>query len=114
MKSLNEMKAEVVEFERSKGWSPNDNQFGTSLALLHSEISVPLESVTVCATPKNQASFSCVSCSFTANADVNAARNILAAGLAVAGRGGTPHRDKELSSKSSGPMKRQLLVGTTI
>jgi len=57
---------------------------------------------------KNQASFSCVSCSFTANADVNAARNILAAGLAVAGRGGTPHRDKELSSKSSDPMKRQL------
>ena len=63
---------------------------------------------------KNQASFSCVSCSFTANADVNAARNILAAGLAVAGRGGIPHRDKELSSKSSGPMKRQLLVGATI
>jgi len=57
---------------------------------------------------KNQASFSCVSCSFTANADVNAARNILAAGLAVAGRGGTPHRDKERSSKSSGPKKRQL------
>ena len=49
---------------------------------------------------KNQASFSCVSCSFTANADVNAARNILAAGLAVAGRGGTP--------ESIGPVKRQL------
>jgi putative transposase len=59
---------------------------------------------------KNQASFSCVSCSFTTNADVNAARNILAAGLAVAGRGGIPHSDKELSSKSSGPMKRQLEV----
>jgi len=43
MKSLNEMKAEVVEFEKSKGWVPNDNQFGTSLALLHSEISEALE-----------------------------------------------------------------------
>jgi putative transposase len=63
---------------------------------------------------KNQASFSCVSCSFTANADVNAARNILAAGLAVAGRGGTPHRDKEPSSKSSGPKKRQLEVGALV
>jgi putative transposase len=59
---------------------------------------------------KNQASFSCVSCSFTANADMNAARNILAAGLAVAGRGGIPHSEKELSSRSSGPMKRQLEV----
>ena len=43
MKSLNEMMAEVVEFEKSKGWVPNDNQFGTSLALLHSEISEMLE-----------------------------------------------------------------------
>jgi putative transposase len=51
---------------------------------------------------KNQASFSCVSCSFTANADVNAARNILAAGLAVAGRGGQP--------ELVGPVKRQLEV----
>lgn len=48
---------------------------------------------------KSQASFSCVSCSFTANADVNAARNILAAGLAVAGRGGQP--------ELVGPVKRQ-------
>ena len=43
MKSLNEMKAEVVAFEVSKGWLPNDNQFGTSLALLHSEASEALE-----------------------------------------------------------------------
>ena len=42
-KSLNEMKAEVVAFEISKGWQPNDNQFGTSLALLHSEVSEALE-----------------------------------------------------------------------
>lgn len=43
-KSLNEMMYEVVEFEKLKGWQPNDNQFGTSLALLHSEISEALES----------------------------------------------------------------------
>lgn|SRR5487761_524176 len=42
-KSLAEMMAEVFEFEVSKGWQPNDNQFGTSLALLHSEISEALE-----------------------------------------------------------------------
>jgi putative transposase len=37
---------------------------------------------------ENQATFDCKSCSNVANADVNAARNILAAGLAVIGRGG--------------------------
>ena len=42
-KSLSEMMVEVVAFEESKGWVPNDNQFGTSLALLHSEISEALE-----------------------------------------------------------------------
>lgn len=42
-KSLNEMMAEVVEFEKSKGWQPNDNQFGTSVVLLHSEASEMLE-----------------------------------------------------------------------
>jgi NTP pyrophosphatase (non-canonical NTP hydrolase) len=42
-KTLNEMMAEVVAFEHSKGWRPNDNQFGTSLALLTSEISEALE-----------------------------------------------------------------------
>lgn len=42
-KSLAEMLAEVVAFEESKGWKPNDNQFGTSLALLHSEVSEALE-----------------------------------------------------------------------
>ena len=36
---------------------------------------------------KSQAVFSCQSCAYTDNADVNAARNILAAGLAVSGRG---------------------------
>lgn len=43
MKTLNEMKHEIVAFEREKGWQPNDNQFGTSLALLHSEVSEALE-----------------------------------------------------------------------
>ncbi len=36
---------------------------------------------------KSQAVFRCVSCGIQANADVNAAKNILAAGLAVTGRG---------------------------
>ncbi|NNN18698.1 MAG: IS200/IS605 family element transposase accessory protein TnpB [Acidimicrobiaceae bacterium] len=56
---------------------------------------------------KSQAVFSCVTCGYEANADINAARNILAAGLAVAGRGGTPH-----AHKHSGPKKRQLPEGS--
>ena len=41
---------------------------------------------------KSQAVFRCVRCGRRANADVNAASNILAAGRAVTGRGGTPTR----------------------
>ncbi len=55
---------------------------------------------------KSQAVFKCVACGFTANADVNAAQIILAAGLAVAGRGGTPHANPA-QADHSGPMKRQ-------
>lgn len=36
---------------------------------------------------ESQAVFRCITCGYQANADVNAARNILAAGLAVTGRG---------------------------
>ena len=45
-------------------------------------------------TPENresQAVFRCRRCGHNDNADVNAAKNILAAGRAVTGRGGTPH-----------------------
>jgi len=56
---------------------------------------------------KSQAVFKCITCGYTANADVNAAQNILAAGLAVAGRGGIPH-----ALVHSGPMKRQPLEGS--
>ena len=52
---------------------------------------------------KSQAVFCCLSCGYTSNADVNAAQNILAAGLAVKGRGGTPQ-----ALSHSDPMKRQL------
>ena len=48
---------------------------------------------------ESQAVFSCRACGYSANADVNAAINILAAGLAVTGRGGTP--------EVVGPAKRQ-------
>jgi IS605 OrfB family transposase len=37
---------------------------------------------------ESQADFVCIACGYRANADVNAARNILAAGLAASGRGG--------------------------
>ena len=47
---------------------------------------------------KNQAVFKCVACGYTNNA----VENIIAAGHAVTGRGGTPHANKQ-----SDPMKRQ-------
>ncbi|MHB8189887.1 MAG: RNA-guided endonuclease InsQ/TnpB family protein [Ferrimicrobium sp.] len=53
---------------------------------------------------KSQAIFCCLSCNYTDNADVNAARNIIssAVGLAVSGRPGTSH-----ANKHSDPVKRQ-------
>lgn len=48
---------------------------------------------------KSQAVFMCENCGHKEHADVNAGNNILAAGLAVTGRGGTPCR--------SGPKNRQ-------
>ncbi|MDA8271484.1 MAG: transposase, partial [Actinomycetota bacterium] len=57
---------------------------------------------------KSQAVFKCITCGYEANADINAAQTILAAGLAVAGRGGTPHA-KSAMTDHSGPVKRQPL-----
>lgn len=42
-KSLAEMAEEVYEVECLLGWQPNDNRFGESMALLHSEVSEALE-----------------------------------------------------------------------
>jgi putative transposase len=55
---------------------------------------------------ESQAIFRCRACGFTANADVNAAINILAAGQAVSGRGGTPHGQPD-TAIHSGPVTRQ-------
>ncbi len=60
---------------------------------------------------ESQAVFHCRACGYHAHADVNAAKNILAAGLAVSGRGGTPQSEAIDQSASSGPVKRQPLVG---
>ena len=55
---------------------------------------------------KSQAVFSCINCGHTTNADINAAKNILAAGLAVTGRRGTLQQ-KPTEAEHSGPVKRQ-------
>lgn len=41
--SLNRVMALAVETEHDLGWLPNNNRFGESLALLHSEVSEALE-----------------------------------------------------------------------
>jgi putative transposase len=53
---------------------------------------------------KSQAVFKCRACGHEANADVNAANNVLAAGLAVAARGGTSRR------KGPGEARTQLVA----
>jgi len=55
---------------------------------------------------KSQALFVCVACKYSDNADVNAAKNILAAGLAAIGRGGTSLQ-KLKTAKHGDPLKRQ-------
>ena len=54
---------------------------------------------------ESQALFHCLSCDYTDNADVNAAKNIIAAGLAVTERGGQPHA-APIKAKHSDPAKR--------
>ncbi len=54
---------------------------------------------------KSQAIFCCLSCDYADNADVNAARNIIAAGLAVTGRGGISHVESN-ETQHSNPVKR--------
>ena len=54
---------------------------------------------------KSQADFCCLACGYTDNADVNAAKNITAAGLAVTERGGTSHA-APTKAKHSDPAKR--------
>jgi len=47
---------------------------------------------------ENQAVFQCIQCGHTANADTNAARNILAAGQAVTGRPTEPGRQPQIAA----------------
>jgi NTP pyrophosphatase (non-canonical NTP hydrolase) len=42
-RELLELMHEVHEFEESKGWKPNNNTFGDSIALLHTEVSEAFE-----------------------------------------------------------------------
>ena len=54
---------------------------------------------------KSQADFCCLACGYTDNADVNAAKNIIAAGLAVTERGRQSHA-APTKAKHSDPVKR--------
>jgi putative transposase len=58
---------------------------------------------------ESQALFHCLSCDYTDNAGVHAAKNIIAAGLAVTERGGQPHA-APIKAKHSDPAKRTPIL----
>ncbi len=81
----------------TQGWGRLEQMLTYKLAMTHSELlKVPAaytsQTCSACGSidPRSrisQATFRCVACGHAANADVNAAQNILAAGLAVTARG---------------------------
>ena len=60
-----------------------------------------------------QSRFACVACGHTAHADVNAARNILAAGHAVMACGGDVSPDRHRGDDPAGPMKQEPAEATS-
>ncbi len=61
---------------------------------------------------QSQSRFECVACGHTAHADVNAARNILAAGHAVMACGGDVSPYRHLGANTAAPMKQESAEAT--
>ena len=83
-------------FAREQGHAQALNYTHEHLPEVVSELGVTREN------RKCQAVFRCVACGYQADADINKAQNILTAGLAVTGSGGTPQ-----ALSHGGPAKRQ-------